>query len=318
MNRRRFIRIAAGSLAGFGLGQTAWSASAVGLRPVRWRGYVLGAEGGFTLYTDDTDSARALIRDCLTEIRRMERLFSLYDPGSELCRLNRTGRLDRPALEWRDLLAVADRAHRVTEGLFDPTVQPLWSLYNDFFRNHPDSLTGPDDAAIERVRACTGWDGVAFEGDALTLRKPDMRLTLNGIAQGYITDHVAEILRSRGFEHVLVELGETRALGAHPGGRPWRIGLKDAQEPARLLDSVDLDNQALATSGAYGSPFSADGRIHHLIHPQSGRSDTRWKSVSVIAEAAAEADALSTGLSFADKALIESIRRTGVRVRTQA
>ena len=92
-----------------------------------------------------------------------------------------------------------------------------------------------------------------------------MQMTLNGIAQGFITDHISNILKNAGYQHVLIELGETRAIGPHPELRPWSIGIKDAQQPAKLHEVAELDNQALATSGSYGSPFSKDGNFHHLI-----------------------------------------------------
>ena len=317
MHRRRFIRIAATCVAGLGLRQSALAALGGSLRPVSWRGYALGAEGGFTLYTEDPPAARAVLERCFAEIRRLESFFSLYDNHSELCRLNREGRLDAPAAEWADLLAVADHAHRMTGGLFDPTVQALWKCYDEHFRAYPDSVAGPDVAVIEAARARTGWEGLVVEKGAIAFTRPGMQLTLNGIAQGYITDRVTDILRGAGFPHVLVELGETRAIGRHPGGRPWSIGIKHAADPAALFDRVELEDQALATSGAYGSPFSRDGAFHHLIHPQSGRPEARWQSVSVIAPTAAEADALSTGLSFADGALVEAVRASGLRVVLQ-
>lgn len=317
MHRRRFIRIAATSLAGLGLSQSALAAVAGSLRPVSWRGYALGAEGGFTLYTENPAAARSVLDRCFAEIRRLESLFSLYDSDSELCRLNRKGRLDAPAPEWMDLVDAADRAHRMTGGLFDPTVQPLWKLYDDYFRAHPESTTGPDAAAIDRALERTGWDGVEFGDGRIAFARPGMQLTLNGIAQGFITDRVTDMLRSAGFEHVMVELGETRVIGRHPASRPWVVGVKDAANPAVLHDRIEMEDEALATSGAYGSRFSADGKFHHLIHPVLGRPQVCRDSVSVVAPTAAVADALSTGLSFADEALIETVRSRGFRVMTQ-
>jgi thiamine biosynthesis lipoprotein len=147
-----------------------------------------------------------------------------------------------------------------------------------------------------------------------------MQLTLNGIAQGFITDHISDILKDAGYQHVLVELGETRAIGSHPEQRPWRIGIKDANDPSTLHDLADLDNQALATSGSYGTRFSSDGNFHHLLDPYTGRPGTQWKSLSVIAPTATQADALSTGLSFASAAEIEAVQtaQPSIQVRTQS
>jgi thiamine biosynthesis lipoprotein len=118
-----------------------------------------------------------------------------------------------------------------------------------------------------------------------------MALTLNGIAQGYITDRVADLLRSYGFDHVLINMGETRALGSKLDGVPWNIKINNTNEVLPLAD------QAIATSGGYGTPFGATGQHHHLFSPGTGRSTSLWTSMSVIAPTATMADGLSTGLS---------------------
>lgn len=307
MQRRRFIKILATSAAGLSLARIA-SASTT-LHPVTWSGYTLGAEGSFTLYTEDRTSAQTVLKHCFAEIRRLESLFSLYQPNSELCRLNRTGRLDAPSPEWLTLLDSAEQAHQLSNGLFDPTVQPLWQAYSQHFEQYPETSEGPSKAALTDALALTGWQHVSYEAGTVQFDQPGMQLTLNGIAQGFITDHISNILKNAGYQHVLIELGETRAIGPHPEQRPWNIGIKDAQHPNQIGEVAELDNQALATSGSYGSTFSSDGNYHHLIHPKSGQPSTRWKSLSVIAPTATQADALSTGLSFASEQQIAQVQR---------
>jgi thiamine biosynthesis lipoprotein len=123
-----------------------------------------------------------------------------------------------------------------------------------------------------------------------------MSATLNGIAQGFITDRATEVLRAHGFENVLVNMGEMRAVSGHPGGTPWRIGIADPKKPWRHSRTVDLAERAIATSGGYGTTFDRAGRHHHLFDPRTGRSAHHYRSVSVMAPDATTADALSTGL----------------------
>jgi FAD:protein FMN transferase len=125
-----------------------------------------------------------------------------------------------------------------------------------------------------------------------------MAVTLNGIAQGYITDRVADLLRREGMGSVLIDLGETRAVGLHPEARPWRVGLADPADPTQVGRRVELTDAALATSGGYGTVFDAGGRHNHLIDPRSGRSAPARRSVSVMAPGAAIADAASTALAL--------------------
>ncbi len=317
MQRRRFIKILATSVAGLSLSKLATASQP--LQPVTWRGYTLGAEGSFTLYTENPRAAQAVLQKCFAEIRRLESLFSLYDNQSDISRLNREGELPHPATDWLAILDAVDGAHTLTGGLFDPTIQPLWKAYDKYFAAHPEATEGPT-AAVRRALQDTGWERVRYDTQAIRFSRDGTQLTLNGIAQGYITDRVTELLKDAGYQHVLVELGETRAIGLHPQQRPWNIGIKDADTPATIHEVAELDNQALATSGSYGSPFSKDGNYHHLINPKTGLPSTRWKSLSVIAPTATEADALATGLSFAPEAQIDQLlqKRPDIRVLKQS
>ena len=120
-----------------------------------------------------------------------------------------------------------------------------------------------------------------------------MAVTLNGVAQGYITDRVADLLRGRGFENVLVELGEVRALGRCADLEPWRAGIADPEDPSAVLLELPLLDSALATSGSYGTWLDPAHRHHHIFDPATGRSAHRQAMVSVTAPRAMVADALS-------------------------
>ncbi len=298
MNRRRFIQILATSSAGLSLSRAAQAST---LQPVTWSGYTMGAEGSFTLYTDQPAKAQAVLDRCTAEIHRLESVFSLYQEDSEIRRLNHNGILLNASNDWHAILQSVESANRLTDGLFDPTIQPLWEAYAKHFKQAPERTTGPNNQGLEAPLARVGWHHVEFDTKQVRFAQAGVQLSLNGIAQGYITDRVTEILHETGYRNVLVELGETRAIGPHPEQRPWNIGIQKATNSTQFFDVAELDNQALATSGGYGSTFSNDGRFHHLIHPKTGRPTTQWSSLSVIAPTATEADALSTGLSFANE-----------------
>jgi thiamine biosynthesis lipoprotein len=140
-----------------------------------------------------------------------------------------------------------------------------------------------------------------------------MAVTLNGIAQGYITDVVADLLRNEGFDHVVVELGETRVLGTHPDGRPWRVGLRDSEgEAGRTIELVD---ESSATSGGYGTVFDPTGKHHHIFDPGTGLSANRLAEVVVTAPRAMDADALATALFVAGEERAAAILATAPGAR---
>ena len=293
--------------------------------PTRWQGSVLGARAQMLIHGLDERRAQRLIDIALAEVRRLERIFSLYQAESALVRLNRDGRLDHPPLE---LVALLDRARfwsAWSGGAFDVTVQPLWALYRDHFATSEASPAGPPLRAIEATRRLVDYRAIEIERDRVAFARPGMAVTLNGIAQGYITDRVAKLLRGEGLEQVLIDLGEIWALGSAPGNRPWRIGLAEpspAEKVGRLLEIVD---RAVATSAPAGTLFDRTGRFHHLLDPATGRSSRGPRSVTVVARHATDADALSTALIVGGRdcgalnetpGTIEQILMDGVEIRS--
>jgi thiamine biosynthesis lipoprotein len=136
-----------------------------------------------------------------------------------------------------------------------------------------------------------------------------MGLTLNGIAQGYLTDRVVGMLRAAGVQRTLVDMGESRVLGSHPNGRPWQVGIADPDEPKTIGDILAVTDQAVATSGGYGFRFDAARRFNHLLDPATGSSAQAYKSVTAVMPAATAADALSTAFSLMPAERIESALR---------
>ena len=294
ISRRRFIGITAAAaglpLIPFGRAQAAADLAV-------WRGVALGAVAELRLHHPDRSAAERLVERSVRELRRLERIFSLYREDSTLVELNRRGALAAPPVEFVDLLEACGRYVELTGGRFDPTVQPLWRMYAAHFAAPGADPSGPTPDALAAARDLVGWERVVVGRDRVALGR-GMALTLNGVAQGYVTDRVADLLRAEGVEHSMIDLGEARALGAHPDGRPWRIGLADPERPGRIAEEVELVHGALATSAPSGFRFDPAGRFNHLLEPRSGEPAERYLSVSVTAARATTADALSTAFSF--------------------
>nr|WP_247879220.1 FAD:protein FMN transferase [Azospirillum brasilense] len=189
-----------------------------------------------------------------------------------------------------------------TDGAFDPTVQPLWQLYAGHFARPGADPAGPPEAVLRAARELVDHRKLRVEPGRVAFAGRGMAVTLNGIAQGYVTDRVSERLRAEGMTDVLVDLGEIRALGHHPSGRPWSVGLADPLVEGRNAGTLEIAERAVATSGGYGTPFDAAGRFTHLFDPATGGCAREWLAVTVLAPDATTADALSTALSVAPEA----------------
>ena len=292
LSRRRFLTITAGAAALAG-GPVPGPSRAAGRHLVEWRGTALGAAASLRLHHPDPAEAEALIALCLDEIGRLEAVFSLYRPDSALSALNRRGVLEAPPLELFELLSEALRFARLTGGAFDPTVQPLWALHAEHFSRAGAGMDGPDAAAVAAARDLVDYRRLEVTPARIALTRTGMAVTLNGIAQGYVTDRVADLLRRAGLRDVLVDLGEITALGRHPDGRPWSVALDGHGSPPPVLP---VSGGAVATSSPDGTRFSPS--CHHIFDPSTGRSAKRVDAVTVVARRAMVADALSTALAI--------------------
>lgn len=259
MNRRRFLCLSAA--------MTCAPTLAVART---WSGIALGARARVQLQGPRDLVAQAL-HAIPTRLDQIEGLFSLYRADSALSRLNAKGQLIADPL-FLDLCARVDEAHALTNGLFDPTVQPLWRAMAE--GHDPDA-----------VRAAIGWQRVQRAEREITLDR-EQALTFNGIAQGFATDLIRADLERLGFTHALIDVSEHSALGG-----PFHLSLTDPIHGP--MGQLSLSNLSRATS----SPDALRlGRQSHILSPQ--RHPPLWSTVSIEAESAALADALSTAAVF--------------------
>lgn len=283
-------------------------------RPLAWQtrslvgfGTTLRLQAGAA----DADVLSQALDAAVQALRDVEASMSLFRSDSEVCRLNREGRLDRPSAHLRTVLHTAQQVSAASGGAFDVTVQPLWTLY-DRARGE-QRLPAADE--IVAARRTVGWRGLSIDPAALTLARPGMAVTLNGIAQGYAADVARDTLRAHGVVHALVDAGEFAAVGHNAQGQPWTVGLEDPHHSNQLLAALPLQGRCVATSADNRSTFTPDRRHHHLFDPATGDSPAALSSVSVVADRAVLADALTKVMFVAGPARIPALaRRWGVDV----
>jgi thiamine biosynthesis lipoprotein len=260
-----------------------------------------------TLWHPDAAFAQLTILRVRQEIDRLERIFSLYRRDSEISRLNATGTLLKPSPELRKVVEESRRLGELSGGAFDISVQPLWRLYEAHFWSRADIQSDIAARARDVAHSVVDFRQIDSGAPAIAFARTGMAITLNGIAQGYISDAITDMLRNEGYESAVVDLGEYRTIGRHPDGHPWRVGIRDGKNVGSIDRVVDLEDMALAVSGGYGTTFEASGRCHHIFDPRTGASANRLVDVAVIGPRATAADGLATAICVAGEALAPTL-----------
>jgi FAD:protein FMN transferase len=306
LTRRRALRIIA-AVAGLPLMIAGVRAIAPKARAHSWQGDVLGAVSELTLWHTDDAFAQRTILKVRYEIDRLEQIFSLYRPDSEISRLNQAGKLIKPS---RELIRLVDESHRLGElsgGAFDISVQPLWRLYEAHFWSGTDIQPEFAARARELAHGLVDFRRINSGAAAIAFERPGMAITLNSLAQGYITDAIADLLRNEGFESAVVDLGEFRTIGRHPDGHRWRVGIRKGGSVGDVARTVELEDMALAVSGGYGTAFDASGQFHHIFDPRTGASANTVIDVAVIGRKATAANGVATAICAGGEALAPAL-----------
>ncbi len=231
-------------------------------------------------------------------IRAVEAQMSLFDDGSALRRLNRSGRLERPDAGLLQVLQLSSKIAADSGGAFDVTMQPLWALWEAAGR----AGMLPSARTLRGATAHVNWRAIDASRERVLLPK-GFALSLNGIAQGYAADAVRSELRVLGIRDAMLDTGETAVLGQDPTRTPWRFGIEDvhihqagnAHDDKRAGAPVITvpDGYAAATSSDAHTTFTPDRVHHHILDPRTGDSPQYWSSVTVVARSAALADGLT-------------------------
>ena len=305
--RRRFLKIiglaSIGAISGTALVKLTKTDI---LQKVTWQGIALGSPAEITIYHPNQKEAEDILSESHKKLVQLENLFSLYKENSQLSMLNKNGYVKNPHPDMLALINLSKEYAEMTDGAFDVTVQPLWNLYNEAFikTNKP-----PLESEIEKTLSLVDWRSISVSKNLINYEKEGMSSTLNGIAQGYITDKISEHLINSDINNTLVQLGEYRGIGDHPDGRPWRLLLSNP-EHTDSIGEIEFTNAAVATSAGLGTPFDLTGKHHHIFDPKNGYNANNYLQVSVTSKTAAEADALATAFLILNRKASEKIARS--------
>ncbi len=271
----------------------------------------MGTEYTLVLYARDAAEAEAVSTEVFDEVDRVDALLSNYKETSELSRINReaaAGPVTTDA-EVMDFLTQSLHWSAVSDGAFDITVGRLMKAWG--FYRHQGRV--PPDAELDALRAQTGWQKVALDPAARTVRftAAGVELDPGGIGKGFAVDAAVRILRADGVRAAMLSAGSSTiyALGAPPGKAGWRVVVPDLIGRSPLmtqstrhewgtrtsaLSVVTLRDTSLSSADCTQKNFTVAGHLYcHIMDPRTMRPVEGRVQVSVIDPSATASDALS-------------------------
>ena len=245
---------------------------------------------------DDADEK--VFGDVFDKIAEIEGAMSVTRPDSEISWA--------AAMAGKSPVALSDETYFVVKEAFDISVKsggafnlaigPLVKLWGI----NTDSPRVPDRAEIEQIKELIDYDAVILSDSdkSVYLEREGMSIDLGAIAKGYAGDAAAEIVRSHGIKHAVLDLGgNVVAIGCRPDGSDWRIGVRNPIiGESGYIGVLTVKDKAAVTSGVYERYFESGGYYyHHIFDGNTGYpADAGLLSVTIVSDSSTEADMLST------------------------
>ncbi len=260
-------------------------------------------------YASDKNRVEKAFNDVLKVVIWLDLLMSNYKEESELSKVNKNA-ASEPTYCDNELAYIIEQSLQysdITDGAFDITIGPLMKKWG-FFKGQGEIPAKED---LESVLESVSYKNIIIEEKikkslfrdpsivkTVSFKNPDTQIDLGGIGKGYAVDMATRILKGNMIRSALINFaGNIYAYGTPPGKESWVIGLQHPRKSEGLLSSFEIKDKAVSTSGDYEKFFTIDGkRYSHIIDPRTGNPVKGIVSVTIIADNATRADALSTGV----------------------
>lgn len=244
------------------------------------------------------DFVQEAFADAFLQMQNAESVLSRHNNASALSILNSQKNLQDVPLDLKLVALEAQKIQNWSRGAFNPSVLPVL----EYIENHSEQNFAFSQERLRFLYSAVSDNPIIISKNALKLSTEHTKITLDGIAKGYIVDKAADVLTKCGIQDFFVNAGgDVRASGMkNPtllNTSPWRVAIEDPKKQANYPAIVALYNCALATSGTYEKSF---GENNHLIIPHLSSKESissNILSVSVKAKTSMLADAMATALS---------------------
>lgn len=241
---------------------------------------------GKTLNPTERQEVEKIISSTFTEI---DNLYNNWNPQSEISQLNQlpAGKKIVLSPKLAAFLQTVHCLHQLTQGRFDPTIQPLAELW----KNRLQKNKIPTDEELKKILPAVGWEKIHIEKGLFWKDHTRTGLDLGTIAKGYCVDLLAARLTNAGYPDHFVEWAGGIRTG--PSGKKWQVEVTGGPTV------IDLENQSIATSGSDIASWTVDNITYtHIIDPKTKAplSPGHIASVSVVTKSCTVAHGLATAL----------------------
>ncbi len=239
--------------------------------------------------------ARAEAR-VLKEIDRLAQIYSSYDKSSELSHWQgKVGQPTQISPELFEVLEACEKWQRLSHGAFNPAVQGLTRLWSDAEKHGQLPFQNQLSDVVAQIQQ-PQW---TLSADRTATRQMDSPLNFNAIAKGAIIDRACAIAYGKPADAsvfgILVCIGGDLSVQGDIVQPIHVVNPANDAVNAPSLATIHLRNRGLATSGSYRRGFRIGGEWYsHILDPRNGQPVGHIASATVVANTAAEADALAT------------------------
>lgn len=267
------------------------------IHEVHLKGHAQGTTWSIIYFSEDSSFTN---QDAERLLQSIDSSLSIYKSYSIISAFNKSERGVKIDAHFRKVVSRSFAISRETNGLSDITIAPLVSAWG--FGTKPNEKE-PAKQLIDSLLQFVGIDKIKIKEDSLVKDHPSVQIDVNGIAQGYTVDVLAEVMENRGINDYLVELGgELRVKGKkRTSGEYFKIGIEtpsNGELDLPMQQIIQLKEGALTTSGNYRKYIENGGRrLSHIIDPRNGLPvENEMISVTVFAQDAITADAYDNAL----------------------
>lgn len=242
------------------------------------------------------EHAQEAVDKTAERVEALDALLSTGNENSEIYQLNQNGEATLSE-EGGYLVERALELYKKTEGAFDIAIYPVMQAWG--FPTQDYHV--PDDDTLKEKLALADASKVNYNKDTrkIFFDQDGMEIDLGGIAKGYTSSQIMQIYQDCGVTSGLVNLGgNVQALGCKTDGSKWRVAIQSPDDTEEYLGILEIEDQAVITSGGYERYFEEDGvTYHHIIDPATGYpADSGLISVTIVSDDGTLADGLSTSL----------------------